>query len=753
MQSIYQHLDDDEPAPPRNETSTLPPPGKQPLTAHQLAEWRWANVDNMDLFLQNVYEYYNNRGFYCILLARALQMATIAFVVWFSTYIYSCIDYTQLRHATSFSEARVPRCLARISWFHYLSLWLFSAVWMLKLFQYIGDIRNLWEMHEFYYHLLHISENEIQTISWQQVVDRIVNSKSINGALSRKIDVHEIVNRIMRKENYMIAIYNKNVFDLEIELPFGFGKSEFLTKIMEWSIFLCLDDYIFNERNHVRSIVLKESKRDILAQGLRRRIQFAALMNVLFAPVAIVYTTLYYFFKYFNEFYKTPKKLGSRQYTPLAEWRFRELNELYHLFRRRISMSELPAQRYISQFPRYKTELVLKFVIFVLSSFAAVLLVISVYDRELLSLELKLYLASLGVAIMIARAMLPEPLEQAIYDPDTSMRQIIEFTHYMPDSWEGRLHTEPVKNEFCALYDLKPKIIAREILSVVLNPIILWFKLAQRSERIVDFFREFSVKVDELGGYVCTFAVFNTDRVSKVKQRSDALDNFYATQDGKVLKSYLNFMDVYGAPPNHRGTYTIRDPSTRGDQYAAPFYTHTFAAPPSIQSQYESRPISESPTRPSSLSNQRLSQNHSAGNQSAGNQPDTNTGPPVVNKYSSSFDRRPSSTNSPGVSLHKPTSQSNTTAPVAGPSNLDTTSSSTTPPSASYSSGAPPLPAFSMDASVMYNYEQLKQHDMHTIQEEPNTMSTADSGYTNEDEDDEFAKDGVIGLLNNLYKK
>lgn len=605
-------------------------------------------------------------------------------------------------------------------------------------------------MHEFYYHLLHISENEIQTISWQQVVDRIVHSKSINGALSRKIDVHEIVNRIMRKENYMIAIYNKNVFDLEIEIPFGFGKSEFLTKIMEWSIFLCLDDYIFNERNHVRSIVLKESKRDILAQGLRRRIQFAALMNVLFAPVAIIYTTLYYFFKYFNEFYKTPKKLGSRQYTPLAEWRFRELNELYHLFRRRISMSELPAQRYISQFPRYKTELVLKFVIFVLSSFAAVLLVLSVYDRDILSLELKLYLASLGVAIMIARAMLPEPLEQAIYDPDTSMRQIIEFTHYMPDSWEGRLHTEPVKNEFCALYDLKPKIIAREILSVVLNPIILWFKLAQRSERIVDFFREFSVKVDELGGYVCTFAVFNTDRVSKVKERSDALDNFYATQDGKVLKSYLNFMDVYGAPPNHRGTYTSRDPTTYGDQYAAPapFYTHTFADTPSIQSQYESSKLSGSPTRRSNHL-----ESHPGQHQLAGKQPDTSTNTrPLVNKYSSSFDRKTSSSSSSNGSQQKVASQPNT--PTAGPSNLDVSSSSTTnPQSPASNSGVPPIPQLSMEASVMYNYEQLRQHDMHTIQEEQNTISTADSNYTNEDEDDRFAKDGVIGLLNNLYKK
>lgn len=563
-QSIYRELDESDSdesndagnpytrnALPNLEVSGDPRTSYEVLSARDMARWRWANIDNLDIFLRDVYDYYTECGFLCITLSRSLKMVTILFVVAFSTYLYSCIDYSKLSTAISFQDAKRDACLAHTSWVHYMALYLFALLWILKVFQYVGECRYLWEIHEFYYHMLGIKENEIQTISWQQVVERMVELRSTNGASKKRLDAHGIVNRIMRQENYMIALYNKNVLDMEIELPFV-GKYEFLTKLLEWCISMCIEDYIFNERGQVRKLVLREEKRDLLARGLRRRFQFFAIVSVMLAPLALFYMALYYFFRYFNDFYSNPKNLGIRQYTPLAEWKFRELNELYHLFKRRLSMSDEPAKRYISQFPREKTELVIKFFIFIFSSFAAVLVTLSIYDPELLNLEIRpgqnvlFYLTSLGVAIAVSRAMLSTPQEQAIYQPEPAMRQIVEFTHYFPDEWEGRLHTEPVKEQFTKLYDLKPKIILRDLLSVALNPVILGIKLAKRSERIIDFFREFSVNMDDLGGNVCSLAVFNTERINRVKARSDALDKFYSTQDGKMLKSYLNFMDVYG---------------------------------------------------------------------------------------------------------------------------------------------------------------------------------------------------------------
>jgi autophagy-related protein 9 len=54
-----------------------------------------------------------------------------------------------------------------------------------------------------------------------------------------------------------------------------------------------------------------------------------------------------------------------------------------------------------------------------------------------------------------------------------------------------------------------------EVLSVLTTPFILWFSLPNSSERIVDFFREFTVHVDGIG-YVCSFAVFDFHRHGKV---------------------------------------------------------------------------------------------------------------------------------------------------------------------------------------------------------------------------------------------
>ncbi len=44
------------------------------LDAKQLALWKWVNVYDLDLFLQDVYRYYEGKGIYCIALARGLHL-------------------------------------------------------------------------------------------------------------------------------------------------------------------------------------------------------------------------------------------------------------------------------------------------------------------------------------------------------------------------------------------------------------------------------------------------------------------------------------------------------------------------------------------------------------------------------------------------------------------------------------------------------------------------------------------------------
>jgi autophagy-related protein 9 len=458
-------------------------------------------------------------------------------------------------------------------------LWLFSFFWIVKLFQYVLDIRRLKHLHDFYLYLLHVSDAEVQTISWQEVVSRLMALRDSNpstaAAVSAKhrrflgsqskqrMDAHDIANRLMRKENYMIALVNKDILDLTLPIPFLRNRQLF-SRTMEWNLNLCVMDFVFNEQGQLRTLFLKDTHRRALSDALRRRFAIAGIMNIFVAPFIVVYFTMHYFFRYFNEFKKNPGQIGSRQYTPMAEWKFREFNELWHLFERRTNMSYPFASRYVDQFPKDKTVQAARFVAFISGALASVLALASVIDPELfLGFEITpdrtvlFYLGIFGTVWAFARGLAPE--ETDVFDPEYALRELIGFTHYFPSGWKGRLHSDDVRKEFAVLYQMKIVIFLEEILSMIFTPFVLWFSLPKCSDSIIDFFREFTVHVDGVG-YLCSFAVFDFKKGTNVLSQAaparrdpgkqDLRTDYFSTKDDKMLASYYGFLDNYGA--NHQ---------------------------------------------------------------------------------------------------------------------------------------------------------------------------------------------------------
>ncbi|ORY79546.1 APG9-domain-containing protein, partial [Protomyces lactucae-debilis] len=497
---------------------------KSLLNPRDWAMWRWANVHtNLDNFLQQVYGYYDGNGIWSILLSRTLSVLTLAFVTGFSTYLGACIDYSKVRGSHSLEEIKIDKCMAKLSSTSVTVLALLTMFWCFKIAQYLADVKALWDMHKIYKHLLDIDEEDMQTISWNEVVNRLVALRDQNPVTSttvrrqeqntERMDAHDIANRIMRKENYLVALFNKEILNLSAPLPFLSGRP-LLTRTLEWNLSLCILAYVFDENGQVRPAFVKDgAHRKQLIDGLRRRFLFAGIMNAIFAPFIIIYLLLLYFFKYFSEYHKNPGALGSRAYTPYAQWKFREFNEVQHLFQRRLNLSQLHADRYVSQFPNDKTMQTARFVSFVAGSFAAVLALASVIDPDLfLGFEIThdrtvlFYISLFGTIMAVARSMVPD--ETLVFDPEASLREVVQHTHYTPPHWDGNFHSHAVKAEFCRLYDYKVVIFLREILSVLVTPVILWFSLPDCSERIIDFVREYTIHVDGIG-FVCTFAVFD----------------------------------------------------------------------------------------------------------------------------------------------------------------------------------------------------------------------------------------------------
>lgn len=507
------------------------------LSDKQKALWMWANVDNLDAFLQEVYAYYVGRGAICIALSRSLNLLTVAFVISFSTFLFGCIDYSAITHDGQLGDVIVGHCVAGFSPITTVVVLLLVAAFGWQVVQFVLGLSRLRAMHRFYEHLLGIPDADVQSIPWHEVVNRIsalreqhpntslssadeielgdrAGSSALRPSQQQRLDAHDVANRIMRQENYLIALFNENILDLSV--PGLRNRSPALTRSLEWNLNFCLLGFLFDANGQVRHQFLSERYRADLIEGLRRRFLFMAVVNAIFAPFIVLYLLVYSFFRYFEEYHKDPSNLGSRQYTQYARWKFREFNELPHLFRRRCHTSYAPAQKYIDQFPKEKTAIVARFVAFVAGSFTAVLILASVIDPDLFlhfditpQRNVLFYIGVFGAILAVARGMIPD--EHLVFEPEAMLREVITHTHYLPPDWKGRFHSAEVHQAFGQLYTLKIYIFVQELLSVVTTPFVLWLSLPGCAPDLIDFFRKYTIHVDGLG-HVCSFAVFDFAR-------------------------------------------------------------------------------------------------------------------------------------------------------------------------------------------------------------------------------------------------
>ncbi|CAG8485627.1 16685_t:CDS:10 [Acaulospora morrowiae] len=532
-QQRYQHLpEDDIDEEPYQESNEVPrsliiemPSQRKKLNPRpgmnikEMTMWKWANVENLDIFFEQQIQ--NQRTF---------SLRTLGFVMGFSTFLVGCVDYSLMREKNRLSEVIIPQCISKLSGWTKLFLVLFSIFWIIQVVRFVSDIRRLIDMYNFYTYLLDIPDVDMQTVSWQQIVNQIIKIRDNNPTTSQgsankpqqRLDAHNITNRIMRQENYLIALFNKDVLNLTIPIPF-FKKRNMLTKTLEWNLSFCVQNYVFNDHGQVRKRFIKDVQRTKLIQGLRRRFIFMGLLNFIFAPFIVIYLILYFFFRYFEEFRSNPGTLGSRHWSPFARWKFREFNELPHLFYQRLSKSYKPANKYIDQFPKEKTKLITQFILFIVGSFAAILIVVTYIDPtfEITSGRTVFFYTGVFVPILaVSRGTIPD--DHLVFDPETRLKKVVEHTHYSPNEWKGRLHSDEVRREFNQLFEVK--------------------SYPDSFFQIIDFFREFTVHVDGIG-HVCSFAVFDFKRHGNVKYGAPAeVDNeYYLSKDGKMEKSFLNF--------------------------------------------------------------------------------------------------------------------------------------------------------------------------------------------------------------------
>jgi autophagy-related protein 9 len=548
------------------------------------ALWMWANVDNLDQFLSFVYYYYESHGIWSIILKRSISVLTALFVYGLSTFMFFCIDYSKLPTSTKLEQVRVPKCTTNLPGYWNLFTFGFISSTAYMTFRFVQDLPRLWDMHNFYHHLLEIPDTDIQNVSWPDVIAKLMelrdsnpntaanlsttHQKFLRTQSKQRMDAHDIANRLMRRENYWIALINKDILDCSLNIPF-IGKKAFYTRSLEWNIAVCLMDFIFDENGQVRTQFRTTKRRKELVQVLQKRFLLAAMVNIIISVPMALWAIAIRFLRSFTEYQKNPAELSTKKFSLYAEWKIRDFNEVSHLFHRRKRMSYPFANRYLDQFPKDKLSQVMRFAAFIPGALAAVLGVVTLWDPDLfLGFEIGgktalFWLGIFGTLFVTFRSAAADE-EDDLWDPEIAMNAVIAHTHYCPDSWKDRLYSDEVRKEFSSMYKLEALLFLEDLAGVIITPLVLFWCLPNCAEQLIDFFREFTVHVDGLGT-VCSYAVFDFKNGGKAAARpghngpGDLREGYYGDKANKLMESYMSFIDHYGPNPK-RGLHSRKRP-------------------------------------------------------------------------------------------------------------------------------------------------------------------------------------------------
>ena len=512
-------------------------------------------IRNLDAWFQALYQYYKEKGFYCIVTSRVVNLLTLGFTIFLSGFILLYLDFAYLsgqcaedgeechilRDATFRNPLRHRSFLYNLVVVCYLML--FSLFFLWSLARLAHDFKPLLEMRAFCNRKLQLSDRDIQTITWPEVVARVVHLQATTRlCIVKDLNEHDIVARILRKENYLLGMLNREVIGLKLNIPF-FRNRVWLTKAVEWNLDWAIFNGMFDDDFSIRP-----SFYDVTA--LRLRMRYLAVVNLVLSPFIAIFLAMYFVMNNAERFYRHPGVVGQREWSTHAWWKLREFNELSHFTEQRLAAAYKGANNYVSQFPSPVVSMVAKFVSYIVGALAAVALALPLLlDDKLLHANVMwdkdiLWVTMVSATVLaVSRGMVGE--ENRVFRPNRYMAEVVRHTHYLPKNWRNLAHKAEVQAEFEDMFAFKAGLFLQEMLSIFAVPFILWYPMCESAPDIVQFVRQFTVHRKGVG-HICSLSAFDFRRHGDARYGAPTSARRDArSKQGKMEKSFVSFHAHY----------------------------------------------------------------------------------------------------------------------------------------------------------------------------------------------------------------
>jgi autophagy-related protein 9 len=463
------------------------------------------------IFINKVYYYYYNKGYLNIIINQIINICISIFIIFSMIFLINCVDYkgiitlTENRYISEFIDFRN---FFNNNLFIILSLIIFFLIIINKIINVIDDSIVYKHIKKYYDKQLHITDDDLHFLKWNDIVNNIKHSMNNN--------IYYINNVITCKENYLIALFDNEIIQLE-----------HLTSLMEWNLIYCILFNIFDSNFKLKENIFNDKHN--IVKSINFTMKIISIINFIFMPFILTFLLLYNIFNYGEIYYNNPSLILSRSFTKKSKWKLRYYNELEHEFNNRIDKAAVHCNNYTKLFNNSITDIVFRLIIFICSSIFIILAILSlINDKILINLLLtpnQSVIWFLGILVSIIALLRKK--NNNLEKPENHINLIIQYIN-LDESIINNPNLVKSKKKISEIFEYKYITLLKDIFYIIISPFQLW-KLSYDIDNIVDFIINNTEKHDDLL-YICKLSNF---------------DNMYIPKDNKTNKSFNIFIQNY----------------------------------------------------------------------------------------------------------------------------------------------------------------------------------------------------------------
>ena len=531
-------------------------------------------ISDLDKFFNQIYYYYYKGGYGCMSTQIYLDNIIYLFTIHFLMFILFFIEWNKLISPETKTLENIELSNFISSKYFYNHKYLAYGFYFLLMnyylyffFSSLNKISSLKRIYQIYHHKLHLRTKNLESLYFDDILTLLIILQEKEGycRIKDNLTKYDIIARINRRENYIIAMISNKIISFQL-----FGINLFSNYIL---------DYV---KNNFMKFMIKDKEVEINKNFynpnfFRIKILIQIIIQVITIPSEIIFRIIFFLFKNADNL-KTIDKITRNKWTNDIIYQFKNYNECKHHLENRINKSYRPTETFLSCFKQKMFSIIGKTFVLICGSFFLLFLIltlfvdikvtnISIFGYNFLSFIMIIGLL-MGIFNNSNNTNENNTLENFPYKLK-KYKEICSNIINIPSDWDKN---DIYRNYQIISKDFKNNILLfiNELLSIVLFP-VLWFKLFWNYQLIIDFVKKNSVNIPCIGT-VCSLSVLNTNSYIVNNERNT--EYFITNQqkrynDAKFINSVIYFEKNFLNENNNKSNITIKDNNEMDEKYSS----------------------------------------------------------------------------------------------------------------------------------------------------------------------------------------